>query len=183
MNAPAGKPQADRVASFRRRCAAATRDRLAGKLDLHDAVDGLAAWAAERGIDIDVAQRLNGGCVQAAPAPRRWRAPMSKLTVVVEGFRPLRSNTLFGFVTITIPEMHLRIADLTVHEPHGKRWVGLPGKPQIDRDGTVRENERGKPLYVPILQFTDKATLDAFGARVVAALLEFAPAAFEEETA
>jgi hypothetical protein len=106
---------------------------------------------------------------------------VTQLTIVVEGFKPLRSNTLYDFVTITIPEMHMRIVDLTVHESHGKRWIGMPGKPQLDRDGIVRKNERGKVAYTPVLQFTDKATLDAFGARVVAALLEFAPAAFEEE--
>jgi hypothetical protein len=107
--------------------------------------------------------------------------PKIKLTVEVSAFTPRRSNSLHGFVTITIPEIHLRISDITVHESHGKRRIGLPGKPQIDRDGTVRKNERGKVAYTPVLQFTDKATLDAFSARVIAALLEFAPAAFEEE--
>jgi hypothetical protein len=57
MTAAAAKPT-DNVQTFRSRCAAATRGWLAGKLDLHAAVDPLAASAAERGIDIDVAQRL-----------------------------------------------------------------------------------------------------------------------------
>jgi hypothetical protein len=57
VTAPASKPQGDPVASFRRRCAVAAADWLAGGLDLHDAVDGLAAWAATHGIDTDVAQR------------------------------------------------------------------------------------------------------------------------------
>lgn len=52
---------------------------------------------------------------------------MSKLTIKVENFRRLRSNSLFGFIDIVIPEMHLRIREATVHESHGKRWVGLPG--------------------------------------------------------
>jgi hypothetical protein len=103
----------------------------------------------------------------------------TKLSVHVESFKPMRSNTLYGFVAITIPEMHLRICDLTAHEKNGKRWVGLPGKPQIDRSGSVRKGENGKPLYTPILEFTDKKVRDAFSQRVVAALLEFAPAAFE----
>jgi hypothetical protein len=105
---------------------------------------------------------------------------MSRLTVIVESFKPLRANTLHGFINITIPEMHLRICDLTAHEKNGKRWIGLPAKPQIDRAGTVRKDERGKTLYVPVLEFTDKATRDAFSARVVEALLQFAPEAFAQ---
>jgi hypothetical protein len=50
-------PQVDVIASFRRRCAVAVADWLAGGLDLHDAVDQLAAWAATHGVDTDVAQR------------------------------------------------------------------------------------------------------------------------------
>src|SRR5262245_9895512 len=105
---------------------------------------------------------------------------MSKLTVLVESFKPLRSNTLFGFLTIVVPELHLKISDVTEHQRNEARWVGLPAKPQITRDGTVRRDERGKIAYSPVIEFTDRATRDAFSARVVAALLDFAPAAFEE---
>jgi hypothetical protein len=106
-----------------------------------------------------------------------------KLTVRVEAFTPRVANTLRGFATIAIPELHLRIHDLSVHEKGESRWCGLPAKPQIGRDGVVRKGEDGKTAYSPILEFTDKATRDAFSARVIAALLEFAPAAFEEEAA
>jgi hypothetical protein len=106
-----------------------------------------------------------------------------KLRVEVEGFKPLCRNTLFGFVTIRIPALHLRIVDLTVHQKNDARWVSLPGKPQLDRDGNVRRDERGKILYSSVLEFTDKATRDAFSARVITSLLEFAPAAFEDEEA
>ena len=33
---------------------------------------------------------------------------MSELSVNVESFKPLRSNALFGFADILIPELHLR---------------------------------------------------------------------------
>jgi hypothetical protein len=108
---------------------------------------------------------------------------MSKLTVQVESFKPLRSNTLFGFVTLLVPEVHLRIHDATVHESHGRRWIGLPGKAQIGRDGNTRRDDRGKLLYTPVVQFTDRATSDAFSARAIAALLADYPDAFDEEAA
>ncbi len=104
-----------------------------------------------------------------------------KLTVQVESFKPLRSNTLYGFCDIAIPEMRLRIFDLTVHESHGKRWVGLPAKPQITRDGTVRKDDRGKTAYVAILEFTDAGTRNAFSQRVIQSLPEFAPSAFDPD--
>jgi hypothetical protein len=103
-----------------------------------------------------------------------------KLRVEVEGFKPLRSNTLFGFVTVQIPALHLRIVDLTVHQKNETRWVGMPGKPQLDREGNVRRDDRGKILYTSILEFTDRATRDAFSARVIEALLQLNPHAFEE---
>jgi len=106
-----------------------------------------------------------------------------KLTVQVEAFKPLRSNTLFGFCTFVIPEVRLRVIDATVHQSHGRRWIGLPAKPQIDRDGHVRRDDRGKVLYTPVVLFTDRATSDAFGARAIAALLEDYPDAFDEEAA
>ena len=108
---------------------------------------------------------------------------MSKLTVQVESFKPLRSNTLHGFCDIAIAEMHLRIFDLSVHRKNGKCWVGLPAKPLITRDGVVRRDDRGKVAYVPILEFVDSATRSAFSDRVIASLLEFAPAAFDDEAA
>src|SRR5262245_21293504 len=106
-----------------------------------------------------------------------------KFTVRVDGVKPLRSNTLVGFCTITIPELHLKIIDLSVHEKNESRWVGLPAKAQITRDATVRKDDRGKVAYTPVLEFTDKATRSAFSERVIASLLEFAPAAFDDEAA
>lgn len=107
----------------------------------------------------------------------------TKLSVELEGFVPRRSNTLYGFVTVVVPELHLRIHDISVHEKDGKRWASLPSKPQIDRAGQVRKGDNGKPLYVPVIEFTDKPTRDAFSAKVIASLLEFAPAAFSETEA
>jgi hypothetical protein len=36
---------------------------------------------------------------------------VSKLSVNVESFKPLRSNTLLGFADILVPELHLRIRE------------------------------------------------------------------------
>jgi hypothetical protein len=106
-----------------------------------------------------------------------------KLSVQVENFKPLRSHSLYGFADLLIPEIRLRIKEASVHQSHGRRWIGLTAKPQIDREGRVRHEERGKAAYVNILQFTDRDTGDAFSARAIAALLEAFPRAFDEESA
>jgi hypothetical protein len=109
---------------------------------------------------------------------------MSKLTVNIEAFRSFKSGTLVGFCTVVVPELRLRIVDLTVHQhANGRRWVGMPGKPQLNSDGTARRDERGKVAYTPVLGFTDKATQAAFSDRVIEALLAFTPAAFNEGAA
>jgi hypothetical protein len=104
----------------------------------------------------------------------------SKLTVEIEGFTPRRSNTLYGFATVVIPELHLKIIDLTVHQKNASRWIGLPGKAQINREGQLRKDDRGKTLYSPTIEFTDRDTRDAFAAKVIAALLEHSPNAFDD---
>jgi hypothetical protein len=106
---------------------------------------------------------------------------MSKLSIRIDAFRRLRSKTLFGFADIIVPEMRLRIREATVHQSHGKRWIGLPAKPQITRDGTVRRDERGKTAYTPVLEFIDRETRDRFSERAIEALIAAYPDAFDDE--
>lgn len=106
------------------------------------------------------------------------RAP--RLTVKVEAYTPRRSGALFGFCTVLIPEVRLRIIDVTVFQSHGKRWCGLPGRPKIDKDGQARRDDRGKVAYSPVIQFTDRDVGDAFSDRVIEALLEAYPRAFDD---
>jgi hypothetical protein len=106
----------------------------------------------------------------------------SKFTITCEGFRPLVRNTLRGFASVTIAELKLTIRDIAVHEKGESRWAQLPAKPQI-RDGELVGDDAGKIQYWPIMEFTSPAVRDAFSARVVEALLEFAPSAFDLEDA
>ena len=84
-----------------------------------------------------------------------------------------------GLCTVLIPEVRLRIIDVTVFQSHGKRWCGLPGRPNIDKDGQARRDDRGKVAYSPVIQFIDRDVGDAFSDRVIEALLEAYPRAFD----
>jgi hypothetical protein len=50
----------------------------------------------------------------------------------------------------------------------------------IDRQGQALRNERGKLGYVSVLEFTERATRDAFSERVIEALLASFPHAFDK---
>jgi hypothetical protein len=109
---------------------------------------------------------------------------MSKLSVSIIAFRPFRRNTLHGFCDAYIGEVHLTIYDISVHQhANGARWASLPSKPLLDRDGAVKRTTDGKIEYARLLSFNRREVGDAFSAAIVAALLEYAPTAFDESAA
>jgi hypothetical protein len=55
------------------------------------------------------------------------------------GWRPRASGTLQGFFVLTLPSGFV-INDCTLHEKGERRWVWLPGKPQLE-DGKHRKDQ------------------------------------------
>jgi hypothetical protein len=103
-----------------------------------------------------------------------------KFSVTCRSFHPLHRNTLRGFCEIRIDELRLIIRDVALHENGTARWAQLPAKPQI-RDGELIKDEANKIQYVHLMEFDSREVRDAFSAAVIRAVLEFAPAAFEDE--
>jgi len=62
------------------------------------------------------------------------------------------------------------------------RWAALPAKPML-KDGVLLKDAEGKPLYLPLMEFTSKEARDAFSAAVVQAVLALCPDAFDAPTA
>jgi len=88
----------------------------------------------------------------------------------VLAWKALERNTLRGFATVVVKELQLVIHDVAIHERDGKRWIGLPSKPQLDRDRNTIKNEAGKVQYTPVVEFGSRKVADAFSARVLEAL-------------
>jgi hypothetical protein len=111
--------------------------------------------------------------------------PARKLSVEVENFRAHRSGSLYGFIDVSIAELRMRFRDCTVHASANgdRKWIGLPSKPQVARDGTVRRDEQGRILYSPVIEIVRRRFREAFSDRVIAALLERFPLAFDEAAA
>jgi hypothetical protein len=105
-----------------------------------------------------------------------------KFDITCTDFKPLHRNTLRGFAQISIVELRLRIRDVAIHEKGESRWAQLPAKAQL-KDGNLVKNDVGKVQYFPILEFESRAVADAFSARVINALLQFSPQAFDVEDA
>jgi len=91
--------------------------------------------------------------------------------IAASNWRPRESNTLQGFCTLTLKPSGIVINECSLHKKNGQRWIGLPGKPQLDSEGRVRkEGATGKVLYVPIVEIAGKAERERFQEAALAAV-------------
>ncbi len=85
---------------------------------------------------------------------------MSTTGMLISDVRPLDRNTLKASFTVTLPS-GMVVHECTLHIKGDSRWVGLP----------ARSYERnGERKWVPIIEFTDRATADRFRDAVLAAI-------------
>ena len=84
--------------------------------------------------------------------------------ITASGYREVVRNTLQGFITLTLSPSGILLKECTYHvRPDGRRWVGLPSKPQIDADGRHRKDPAsGKALYTSIVEISGKAERERF---------------------
>lgn len=73
--------------------------------------------------------------------------------ITISEFRAVEKNTLRGFFTATLAG-GLIIHNLSLHERNDGRWIGMPSEKFTDREG--------KTGYKKLIEFTDRAALDAF---------------------
>jgi hypothetical protein len=86
-------------------------------------------------------------------------------------WRLMQRNSLQGFVSLTLEPIGIVLHDYTVHRKDNREWIGLPGKPQIDRDGQPRKDPTtGKQLYTPVVEIPDKAARERFQQAALAAV-------------
>jgi hypothetical protein len=78
----------------------------------------------------------------------------------LQGFADLQTNGL-------------TIKDCTLHEKDSARWVGLPGRPQLDADRNVVRDDAGKVKYVNVLEFTSPDVRAKFTQAALVAIDEY----------
>lgn len=91
--------------------------------------------------------------------------------ITATDWRPVHRNTLQGFVTLKLSPSGIALRECSLHEKDGKRWIGLPAKPQIDSEGRHRKDPTtGKGLYTAIVEITGKDERERFQEASLAAL-------------
>ena len=84
-------------------------------------------------------------------------------------WRPHQSGTLKGFFNLQLPS-GLVLNGLTLHQNGERRWVGLPGKPQLE-DGRHRlDPKTGKPAWQPVVEIPAREVRDRFQEAALAAI-------------
>jgi DNA-binding cell septation regulator SpoVG len=72
------------------------------------------------------------------------------------------TSSLRGFFTLRLPS-GLVIHDLSLHEREGSRWVQLPGKPLIGRDGRqLTTPKTGRLAWDVVVEIPDSKTRAKF---------------------
>ena len=89
---------------------------------------------------------------------------------------PVTRNTLRGYASVQVGKA-LVIHDIAVHNSSGARWVGLPSKAMTTKDGAPRLNDKGKRLYLPLVEWRDKTTAARFRDAVIEQVEQRAPGA------
>jgi DNA-binding cell septation regulator SpoVG len=79
----------------------------------------------------------------------------------VRDWKPSQKNSLCGFFTLILPS-GLIIHDVMLFEKNGSRWINLPSRKFIDK--------QGKEGFKPILEFIGRTVSENFRDQVLKAL-------------
>jgi hypothetical protein len=94
--------------------------------------------------------------------------PQPRITAT--DYREVRRNTLRGFCSLQLPS-GLVLHECTYHEQGERRWIGLPGRPQLDQDGKHRiDPATGKKAYTPVVEVRGKPARERFQSEALAAV-------------
>ena len=91
--------------------------------------------------------------------------------ITATDWRPRVQTTLQGFLTLKLLPSGIVLRECSLHEKEGRRWIGLPSKPQIGEDGRHRTDPTtSKKLYTPIVEVAGKNERERFQAAALAAI-------------
>jgi hypothetical protein len=98
-------------------------------------------------------------------------------------WRELRRNSLCGFATVRLQQTGLVIADVALHQSHGRMWAALPSKPMLDRTTgqALRDANTGRVRYAPILEWVSRDVANRFSEAVVAEIERRYPGALPRD--
>jgi hypothetical protein len=82
-------------------------------------------------------------------------------------FQPMTKGVLRDFCRIQLPSA-LVIQDVAVFVGRKRAWANLPTKAWIGQDTRHKTDINGKPSYLPVLEWGDRALANRFSERAIA---------------
>jgi len=149
---------------------------------------GALAGATEASGDRDIAERRSRSFspssrpLQLAPdavTAASWGDRPPPHRMVLRMWRPMRRNTLCGFVDVGLPN-GLHMDDIAVHVRGDRAWASLPARPMLDEDGQALRDDRGKIRYAETLCWRSRDLADQFSAAAVELVRRANPGALDE---
>jgi hypothetical protein len=99
------------------------------------------------------------------------RATEAEMTITALDWRLIERNTLRGFLTLTLHPSGLVLRECSLHQKDNRRWLGLPGKPQLDSEGRHRmDASTGKALCTAVVEIAGKSERERFQQEALAAV-------------
>jgi len=89
--------------------------------------------------------------------------------VILRDWRPYASDGLRGYVRIEL-DVGLVIPNIRILVGINGPFIAPPEQPVL-KDGKLKRDVNGKPVYAPTVQWKDRATSDKFNAAVIKLLL------------
>lgn len=122
------------------------------------------------------------------PSDENWRgeidanapaviAASSQPAVQLVEWKPYRSGPLRGFVSVVFGRV-MRVNGISVMAGDNGPWLGMPSKPMLVRGQPVSD-AKGRPRYLPLIEWVERSAERRFAAAVIAALLDVHPDAME----
>jgi hypothetical protein len=94
--------------------------------------------------------------------------------ITASDWREVMRNSLKGFCHLTLSPSGLILRDCALHERDGRRWIGLPSRPQIDWEGRHRKDSvTGKLMWSPTVEIRGREERERFQAAALAAIDRF----------
>ena len=85
----------------------------------------------------------------------------------------MQRNTQRALFNLILLPSGLVLRDCSLHERDGKRWIGLPARPQLGRDGRqLVAPKTGQPAYATVIDFSDHKARERFQTAALAAVDE-----------
>ena len=91
----------------------------------------------------------------------------------------MHKNSLKGFAKVQFGS-GLIIAEIAVHHQGSRAWAQPPARPWIENDELVRDGERGRIRYQPLISFANHGVQSSWSRQVIRAVREGVPGELPE---